>query len=142
MTEDARNAWEEALIGDLRENDGRPSSGPLAGQSLLVMYSTGAKSGERRRAILTYSRDGDAYVVAGSANGSSKDPAWLANVRANPDVTLELGKRTVDATASVADGTDRERLWDAHVQALPWFADYPAEAGRPIPMVRLTPRTS
>jgi deazaflavin-dependent oxidoreductase (nitroreductase family) len=140
LTVDARNAWEEALIADIREHDGRPSSGPMAGRPLLVMYTTGAKSGDRRRAILNYSRDGDSYVVAGTANGSPKDPAWIANLRAHPDVVLELGKRTIDATASIADGADREHLWDAHVKALPWFADYPAQLERPIPMVRLTPR--
>jgi deazaflavin-dependent oxidoreductase (nitroreductase family) len=142
MTVDARNAWEESLIADMREHDGRPSSGPLAGRPLLVMYSTGAKSGERRRAILNYSRDGNAYVVAGSANGAPEDPAWIANVRAHPDVKVEIGKRTLDASASVTDGADRERLWNAHVAELPFFAEYPAKAGRTIPMVRLTPRTS
>ena len=52
--EDQRRQWEEAIIADAREHDGRPSSGPLAGHPLMVMYNRGAKSGERRRAILTY----------------------------------------------------------------------------------------
>jgi deazaflavin-dependent oxidoreductase (nitroreductase family) len=135
MTDDAK-AWEETLIADLREHDGRPSFGPLAGQPILVMYSKGAKSGERRRAILTYSRDGDAYAVAASASGSPKDPAWLSNVVANPNVTVEIGKRTFNASAEVAKG-EHDRLWEAHVAALPWFGDYPEKAGRVIPMVLL-----
>jgi deazaflavin-dependent oxidoreductase (nitroreductase family) len=139
MAVDGRNAWEEALLADLREHDGRPSQGPLAGHPIMVLYSTGAKSGERRRAFLTYSRDGDAYIVAGSAGGSPVDPSWVRNVDANPDVTIEIGKRTFPATASIIEGAEHDRLWDAHVQALPWFGDYPEKAGRSIPIIRLTP---
>ena len=117
------NAWEEALLADIREHDGSPTSGPLAGHPLMVLYSTGARSGERRRAILTYSRDGDAYVVAGSAGGAPVDPSWVANVVAHPDVTLEIGRSEIDATAEIVGGEDHDRLWDAHVRALPWFGD-------------------
>ena len=96
MTEaDQAKQWEEALIADAREHDGRPSSGPLAGHPLLLMFSRGAKSGERRRAILTYSRDGDAYIVAGTAGGAPTAPAWVGNVRADGDVTIEIGKPLV-----------------------------------------------
>jgi deazaflavin-dependent oxidoreductase (nitroreductase family) len=138
MDANSRNAWEDALIADLREHDGRPSQGPLAGHPIMVLYSTGAKSGERRRAILTYSRDGDAYVVAGSAGGSPVDPSWVRNVAVHPDVTIEIGKDEFPARASIIDGAEHDRLWDAHVQALPWFGDYPEKAGRSIPIIRLT----
>ncbi|HUG29618.1 MAG TPA: nitroreductase/quinone reductase family protein [Candidatus Limnocylindria bacterium] len=135
------NAWEEALIADLRSNGGTPSEGPLTGHPLMLMYSTGAKTGERRRSILTCSRDGDAYVVAGTAGGSSKAPAWIANVTADPRVTLEVNNETFDATAKLAEGAERDRLWTQHAGQLPWFADYPAQVGgRVIPMVRLSRR--
>jgi deazaflavin-dependent oxidoreductase (nitroreductase family) len=130
-------SWENALIADVREHDGRPSSGPLAGHPILLLYTTGAKSGERRRSILTYSRDGDAYIVAGSAGGAPKVPAWVVNVKANPDVTIEIGKQTFEASATIPDDAEQERLWAQHVAALPWFADYPAQAGRRIPVVRV-----
>ncbi len=71
MTDTATKAaatWEDNLIADLRAHDGRASQGPMKGQSLLVMYTTGAKTGERRRAIVTPSRDGDDYVIAGTAS--------------------------------------------------------------------------
>ena len=132
-------SWEEALIADLRANGGRPSEGPLAGHPLLLMFSTGAKSGERRRSILTYSRAGDDFVVAGTASGSKTDPAWIANVRANPTVELEVDNETFAARAVIEEGLEREGLWDEHVRQLPWFAEYPAQVGgREIPMVRLT----
>lgn len=137
----AADTWEEALIADFRANGGRPSGGPLKGHPLLLMYSTGAKTGERRRSILTYSRDGDAYIVAGTAGGSKTAPAWIANVTADPQVTLEVANETFLTAASLAEGEERDRLWAQHVRQLPWFADYPAQVGgRIIPMVRLTRR--
>ncbi|MCI0584661.1 MAG: nitroreductase family deazaflavin-dependent oxidoreductase [Chloroflexi bacterium] len=140
MTETAVDPWEEALLADMRAHDGAVTQGPLAGHPLLVMTSIGAKSGKPRRAIVTFSRDGDDYVVAATAGGSPTDPAWVRNVLANANVTLERGGEPFLATASLVEGDERDRLWDAHVRALPWFADYPAQTGRTIPMIRLTPR--
>ena len=137
----AETTWEEALIADVRANGGRPSAGPLAGHPLLLLFSTGAKTGKRRRSILTYSRDGDAHIVAGTAGGSPIHPAWVANVRANPDVDLEIANDTFPATATIIEGAERDRLWTAHVEQLPWFGDYPAQiTARVIPIVRLTRR--
>ncbi len=138
MTDDA-STWENQLIADWREHGGTVTSGPLAGDPLLLMTSRGAKTGDARRAILTFSRDGGDYVVAGTAGGSRTEPAWLHNVAANPDVEIEAEGRTFQATASVTEGADRDRLWDQHVVALPRFAAYPEQTGRVIPMVRLTP---
>ena len=136
---DVKN-WEDQLIAEMRANDGKVTQGPLAGHPLLIMTSRGAKTGEGRRAILTWHRDGDDYIVAGTAGGSKKDPAWVRNVKAEPDVDLEVENERIDATASiVADDAERQRLWDDHVRALPWFADYPAQTGRVIPMIRLSP---
>lgn len=140
MPDPSANAWEDALIADIRANEGRPTSGPLKGHPLLVMMSTGAKSGQARRAILTYTREGDDYMVAGTKGGSPEDPLWVENVRVNPKVTVEIGTRTFPATATVlASGAERDRLWEAHAKELPWFAPYPAKTGRIIPMIRLTP---
>jgi deazaflavin-dependent oxidoreductase (nitroreductase family) len=139
MATQAATAWETALIENMKENDGPPTFGPLAGHPILVMYGRGAKTGEPRRALLTYSRDGEDYIVAGSAGGSRNDPSWLANVRAYPDVSIEIGRRTFRARASVVVGAERDRLWKQHVERLPWFAKYPEQTGRTIPIVRLTP---
>jgi len=136
----ADNAWEDQLIADLKAHGGRPSSGPLAGQPLVIMYSTGSKSGQRRRSILTYSKDGDDLVVAGTNRGMEQDPAWIANVRADPNVTLELGDKTVEATAKPVEGAERDRLWASHVEQLPWFGKYEEQVtARQIPVVKLTP---
>jgi deazaflavin-dependent oxidoreductase (nitroreductase family) len=137
---DGANTFEDDLVAHWRAHGGAVTSGPLAGHPLLVMTTVGAKSGEPRRAILTFTRDGSDYVVAGTASGSKSDPAWLPNVRAHPNVTLEAeGRAPFEARASVVDGAERDRLWDQHVAALPHFAAYPEQTGRVIPMVRLTP---
>lgn len=140
MTDAHAMTFEDRLLADMRANGGAVTNGPMAGHPLLVMTSQGARTGRPQRAILTWSRDGEAYVVAGTSGGSATDPAWLSNVRANPEVTVEVGNRVVPATASIAEGADRDGLWERHVAALPHFADYPAQSGRVIPMVRLTPR--
>ena len=132
-------AWEDQIIADMRAHDGQVTSGPLAGHPLLIMTSTGAKSGAARRAILTYHRDGGDYVVAGTAGGSKTDPGWLHNLERDPNVAIEAGNERFEATARIVEGAERDRLWDDHVEALPWFADYPDQTGRVIPMVRLTP---
>ena len=137
MTDTDATTFEDTLIADMRANDGRVTSGPLAGHPLLVMLSTGARSGQERRSVLTWSRDGEDYIVAGTAGGSTSAPAWVHNVLANPEVTVEVGNRTHRATARVDEG-DRERLWSQHVEALPWFAPYPEQTQRAIPMIRIT----
>lgn len=140
MTDFDPSAFEDALIADMRANDGKVTTGPLAGHPLLVLTNEGARSGEPRRAILTWTRDGDDYVVAGTAGGSPTTPAWVHNLKTDHDVTIEVENRTVPARATVIeDGPERDRLWDQHVAGLPWFADYPSQTGRTIPIVRLTP---
>jgi len=133
------NTFEDQLVADMRANDGKVLSGPLAGHPLLIMTSKGARTGTPRRAILTYHRDGDDYIVAGTAGGAPTTPSWVHNIQAEPDVTVEVDNEKHDATASsVVEGPERDRLWDDHVRALPWFVDYPAQTGRLIPMIRLT----
>jgi deazaflavin-dependent oxidoreductase (nitroreductase family) len=135
------DAWEDGLIADMRAHDGAVTTGPLAGHPLLIMISKGARTGTPRRVILTWSRDGEDYVVAGTASGSPTVPAWIHNVEANPDVAVEIPPRKFNATGRViAEGPERDRLWEQHVAALPHFAEYPEQTGRLIPMMRLTPR--
>ena len=140
MAERAANPWEEQLIADVRAHGGRPSQGPLAGQPLLLMWSTGAKSGQERRSILTYSKDGGDLVVAGTKSGAPEDPFWVANVEKDPHVRVEVANDTYDATATVyRSGAERDRLWANHVAELPNFGGYEAkvEGHRTIPVIRL-----
>jgi deazaflavin-dependent oxidoreductase (nitroreductase family) len=142
MPDSEADAWEDRLIAEMRANNGEVKSGPLAGHPLLIMTSRGAKTGQARRAILTFHRDADDYIVAGTASGAPTDPAWVRNVEADPEVTIEVRNQVSDATATIVDGPERDRLWGDHVEALPWFADYPKQTGRTIPVVRLTPKAA
>lgn len=138
MTDTETNTWEEALIADLRAHGGSPSQGPLEGEWLIVLYSTGAKTGERRRSILNISRDGDAYVVAGTAGGSPTTPSWVVNLEAQPDIEFEFGDTTYHGHAEVVrEGPERDRLWAQHLQELPRFAPYTEQTGRVIPLARI-----
>jgi deazaflavin-dependent oxidoreductase (nitroreductase family) len=131
--------FEDGVIADMRAHGGEVTTGPMAGRPMLVLTSTGARTNQPRRALLNFSRDGDDYVVAGTASGSPTDPAWVSNVRQHSDVTVEAEGRSFPATATIAQADDRDRLWDQHVARLPWFAEYPSQVERTIPMVRLTP---
>ena len=130
-------AWTSALIADFRAHDGQLTIGPMAGRNLLLLGTTGAKSGQARVAQVAYSRDGENYVVAASNQGRPTDPAWLANLRANPEVTVEVGPETFRARATIASGAEHRRLWASHVAAMPAFADYEKTTPRVIPVVSL-----
>ena len=134
------DAWENGLIADMRAHNGEITSGPMAGRPTLLLTATGAKSGEPRRVILNFTRDGDDLVIAGTKGGAPRDPIWVGNLRANPEVTVEAGGRSFGARATiVSDPAERQRLWDAHAAAMPWFAEYPEKTGgRIIPVIRLT----
>jgi len=135
--------WTQMLKAELRSGNGEISAGPLAGKPHLIMTSTGARSGEPREAILSFVRDGEKYVVAGTASGAPKDPAWVSNVIANPVVKVEARARTFQARAQVVtDDATYQRLWDALVESRPDFAAYPEKAGRKIPVITLEPIAS
>lgn len=130
-------AFTRALIEDVRTN-GKPTSGPFEGRPVLILTTTGARSGEPRIAPLVFSRDGDRYVIMASKAGAPTHPAWYANLVANAVVTVETGGASFRARASEAQGAERQRLWDAHVAQHPGFAEYPAKAGeRVIPVIVL-----
>ena len=104
--------WTKTLMADIRAN-GRPTSGYFEGKPVLILTTTGAKTGQPREAVITFTRDGEDYVVVGSKSGEPEDPAWFTNLRANPVVTVEADGRKFQARATVAEGADRDTLWDS-----------------------------
>ena len=120
-------------------DEGRPVTGYFAGQQLLLLTTTGAKTGRSRTSVITYSRDGDRIIVVASKSGAPTNPAWFANLVAQPVVTIEMDKRMFKARATVAEGAERERLWGGHAAVHPQFNDYPTKTDRVIPVMILEP---
>jgi deazaflavin-dependent oxidoreductase (nitroreductase family) len=124
------------LIAEMRAHGGVPSQGPFAGRRLLILTTTGARSGKPRIAVLAYRLEGEQMVVAGSKGGAPTHPGWFYNLQANPVATVEVNNEVMQVTARIeAEGTERDRLWAQHVAEMPGFGDYPAKTDRIIPMV-------
>jgi deazaflavin-dependent oxidoreductase (nitroreductase family) len=134
-----REAFTRMLIDDMRSHGGQVTMGPMAGRPLMVLTTKGAKTGEQRTAIVTYTRDGNRYVIAASKSGAPNHPSWYHNLRANPEVTVEVGGETFKARATVTTGEERDRLWEQHAAQRPEFREYPKKTDRVIPMILLDP---
>lgn len=131
--------FNQKIIEEFRTNDGRVG-GPFRGAPLLLLHSTGAKSGAERVNPLAYGTDGDRFVVFGSKGGADDHPDWFHNLRAHPDATIEVGAETIPVRAHVAEGDERERLWTRQKELMPGFADYEQKTTRQIPVVVLERR--
>jgi deazaflavin-dependent oxidoreductase (nitroreductase family) len=130
--------WNTSLIEDMRAHGGHPSSGPFLGRQVLILTTTGAKTGQRRETPLAYSIDGDRIVIVASKGGAPSHPAWYHNIVANPAVTVELNGERFSATATVVGADERRRLYDAHAALHPSFGEYEAKTGgRVIPVIVL-----
>ncbi len=123
----------EAFRADKNKVDGQ-----FGGRPLLLLTTIGAKSGARRTSPLAYTADGDQFVIMASNNGLEIHPNWYRNLQANPRVTVEVGNDTFEATASVAEGAERVRLFAKVVAGMPGFGEYQAKIQRQIPVVVLT----
>jgi deazaflavin-dependent oxidoreductase (nitroreductase family) len=125
------------LIKDLREHGGKATSGPFMGRDVLILTTKGAKSGAVRDTPLVYTRDGDKYIIIASKGGAPTNPSWYHNLRAHPEVTVEVGGESFKARATVADGDEYERLYAQHAGINPAFNDYRQKTTRKIPVVIL-----
>lgn len=116
----------------------RANRGAVPGPNrLLLLTTTGARSGQPRTSPLAYSTDGDRLVIAASKAGAPTNPDWYFNLLANPIVTVELGDETFQARATVAEEAERVRLYTQHAELMPGFADYLQKTERRIPIVLL-----
>jgi deazaflavin-dependent oxidoreductase (nitroreductase family) len=128
------------IVEEFRTNGG-DVGGMFEGMPLVLLHHTGAKSGKSYINPLAYLGDGDRYVVFGSKGGAPVHPAWYHNLKANPEVTIEVGTDTIDVVAGEATGDERDRLYRAQSERVPAFAEYAAttDGVRTIPVVVLTP---
>jgi deazaflavin-dependent oxidoreductase (nitroreductase family) len=131
--------WNSKIIAEFRANGGKVG-GQFEGAPLLLLHTTGAKTGHERVNPMMYRQVGDAYAVFASKGGAPDNPAWYHNLLANPGVAAEIGTQTVELTARVADSEERARIWTAQKADYPGFADYESKTTRQIPVVVLDPR--
>lgn len=135
LTPDPSN-FNQQIIDEFRANGGKVG-GMFEGAPMLLLTTTGARSGQPRVSPLVYTTDGDRMVIIASKGGAPTNPDWFHNLRANPEVTLEVGTETFPARASVPDGEERQRLWDQMAAQMPGFGDYQRNTERQIPVVVL-----
>jgi deazaflavin-dependent oxidoreductase (nitroreductase family) len=128
--------YNAAVVDEFRKNGGEVT-GMFAGAPLVLITTTGAKSGKRRTTPVVHTNDGDNVVIIASKGGSPTSPDWFHNLVAHPAVTVELPNETFEARARVAEGDERERLWRAQADAMPNFDEYQKATSRRIPVVVL-----
>lgn len=135
------NDFNARIIEEFRANQGRVGA-PFEGSTLLLLHHRGAKSGKTRVNPLVYLRDGDRYVVFASKAGAPTNPDWYHNLKAHPNVTIEVGPETIEAMASEAAPEERDRLFRAQVERSSQFGEYQQKTDRIIPAMVLTPINS
>jgi deazaflavin-dependent oxidoreductase (nitroreductase family) len=133
----ALNAFNDGIVAEFRANGGKVG-GPFEGATLLLLTSTGAKSGKSRLAPLAYFNIDGRTIIVGSKAGSDTNPDWVHNLRANPQAHIEIGTESYDVTAHELPAADRDALFTRIVAAAPGFGEYQSKTSRVIPLFELT----
>lgn len=132
--------FNENIIKEFRANEGRVG-GPFQGMSMLLLHHSGAKTKTERVNPLAYRQlDGGARAIFASKGGAPTNPDWYHNLKVNPETQIEVGTETIDVMARVADGEERERIWEKQKIDIPGFAKYEEKTPRQIPVVILEVR--
>jgi deazaflavin-dependent oxidoreductase (nitroreductase family) len=132
-------SWNQSIIEEFRAKHGRGIG--QFGDHLLLLRTTGARSGEERITPVMYHRDGERYVVVASKAGMPDNPGWYHNLKANPVARVEVAgesrTETFEVTAHEAEGEERERIWADRVALAPGFGEYQRKTSRRIPVMLL-----
>lgn len=132
----ALDAFNRGVVEEFRANGGKVG-GQFEGGNLLLLHTTGAKSGKPRLTPLAYVTVEGKMLIVGSYAGAPKDPAWVHNLRANPQVRIEVGGETYDATARELPAGERDATYPKLTELAPAFAEYQAKTSRVIPLFEL-----
>ncbi|MEO8477391.1 MAG: nitroreductase family deazaflavin-dependent oxidoreductase [Actinomycetota bacterium] len=130
------SGWNTQVIEEFRANHGKVG-GAFEGKPLLLLTTTGARSGAARVNPLMYRAEGDRLAIFASKGGAPSHPDWFHNVKANPKVTLEVGDETFEAVATEVTGQERDDIYTRQSADYPQFAEYQADNPRLIPVVVL-----
>jgi deazaflavin-dependent oxidoreductase (nitroreductase family) len=131
---------QDRVVAEFRARGGQVG-GYHACMQLLLLTTTGARTGQRRAVPLTYVPDGDRYIVTAGNAGSDRHPAWYHNLVANPEATVEVGREAFSTLAVIADEAEREPLYERFAAVYPVADEYQAQTARQIPVVILTRRS-
>ena len=131
-----------SLFGDAHVRRYRETSGEVGhiwkeGSTILLLTTTGRKTGHLHTTPLIYARDGDRYVIVASKGGAPEHPGWYRNLVKNPDVELQVLDEVFPARARTAEGEERERLWRLANEVWPHYDEYATKTDREIPVVVL-----
>ena len=130
--------FNKTITDEFRANDGKVG-GPFEGADLLLLSTTGAKSGQPRLSPLAYLRVDGKLLIIGSFAGADVNPAWVHNLRANPSAHVEIGDESSDVTARELPPAERDELFPKITAVAPGFAEYQAKTTRVIPVFELQP---
>jgi deazaflavin-dependent oxidoreductase (nitroreductase family) len=130
------NNWNQQVISEFRANEGKVG-GPFENMTLLLLHTTGAKSGQARVNPLATIQDGNDYIIIASKGGAPSNPDWFFNLAANPKVKIEVGMEEFPALAQVTREPERSHLYQRMASLYPAFADYAKNTERTIPVIRL-----
>src|SRR4051794_34803081 len=133
------NDFNRAIVEEFRANGGKVGGG-FEGAPVLVLHSTGAKSGQERIAPVVYQPVDSAWAIFASKAGAPTNPDWYHNLVANPEAEIEVGTERVPVHARVLEGDEREPVWSKQKELMPGFAEYEEKTTRTIPVVLLERR--
>jgi deazaflavin-dependent oxidoreductase (nitroreductase family) len=135
------NDFNAQVIDEFRANGGK-AGGMFEGMPLLLLHNVGAKSGKEYVTPLVYlPEDGRTFIFA-SKGGAPSHPGWFHNLKADPDVRIEIGSDTVDVVAAELGGEERDRIYAIQAEQQPQFAEYAQKTERQIPVIELTPKSA
>jgi deazaflavin-dependent oxidoreductase (nitroreductase family) len=132
--------WNAGVIEEFRKNKGKVG-GNFEGAPLLLINHIGARTRKVRINPVMYFRDGNRFVVFASKGGAPTNPDWYHNLKAHPDVKIEVGNETIEVRAEEVTGPEREKIYKKQASLYPQFAQYQKQTKRVIPVIAFTPRT-
>jgi deazaflavin-dependent oxidoreductase (nitroreductase family) len=132
--------WNTGVIAEFRKNRGKVG-GQFEGAPLLLITHKGARTGKSRTNPVMYFKDSHRYVVFASKGGAPTNPDWYHNLKAHPDVKIEVGNETIDVCAEEIIGPEREKIYARQASLYPQFAQYQRKTKRTIPVIAFTPKT-
>ncbi len=129
--------WNARVINEFRANGGKVG-GQFEGANMILVHNFGAKSGTERVSPMVYFPDGDRFLIIASAAGSPKNPDWYHNLKARPEVTVEVGTETIPVVVEELPPAERDEKWAQITAVAPGFAEYQTKTSRTIPVLALT----